>query len=166
MAKTHNVNLKKALAEIRQWPGARTDRKVFAVIADYANDKGVTVVRQATISAAIETDPLDVSQSVRRLADRGFIKITREMGDGYYIHNRYTIAPAYMLNATDDGDDTAAAIAELSHHLDVVAIGVLAAEKAVYAQGPEIAANTARIEKLEKRIADLENAIKKANGNN
>ena len=25
MAKTHNVNLKKALAEIRQWPGARTE---------------------------------------------------------------------------------------------------------------------------------------------
>lgn len=72
-----------------------------------------------------------------------------------------------MLNATGDGDDAAAAIADLSHHLDIVAIGVLAAGKAVYAQGPEIAANTERIEGLEKRLDDLAQAIKKAtNGDN
>lgn len=165
MAKTHNVNLKKALADIRQWPGARTDRKVFQVIAEYANDEGVSTITETQIAGIIGTPRPAVATSANRLALHGLISLEREDAPDYYMVT-YTIARAYMLNATDDGDDTAAAIADLSQHLDIVAIGVLAAEKAVYAQGPKIDANTARIEGLEKRLADLENAIKKANGNN
>ena len=66
------VNLDKALAAIRQYPGARTDRKVFKVIADYANDKGVAMPTQTSIGAAVGLEQKDVSESVHRLADKSF----------------------------------------------------------------------------------------------
>lgn len=55
------------LAAIRQYPGARTDRKVFKVIADYANDKGVAMPTQTSIGAAVGLEQKDVSESVHRL---------------------------------------------------------------------------------------------------
>lgn len=163
MAKTHNVNLTKALAEIRQWPGARTDRKVFKVIADYANDKGVCTLLEAEIADIVGMTRGAVFTSVNRLAIHGLTTLEREETPDHY-QLECTIARRYMRSA--DGDDTDSAIANLSRHLDIVAVGVLAAEKAVYAQGPEIAANTERIQKLEKRLDDLAQAIKKATNSN
>lgn len=137
MAKTHNVNLDKALAAIRQYPGARTDRKVFQVIAGQANDKGAATSSLYTIADVIDSDWPTVYESVCRLVkEKLLMTVTIDNISG---HANFTIHPDYMLN-TDEGDDTAAA------------------------KATKIDANTERIEKLEKRIADLENAIK-ANGN-
>lgn len=105
----NTVNLKKALAEIRQWPGARTDRKVFKIIAEYANDKGVAKISLFTIAMAIRKDRNSVYESVFRLGKKGFVEANIE--EGIYPPTRYgnpfdsatfTIAPAYMLHTEDN----------------------------------------------------------------
>lgn len=109
----NNVNLTKALAAIRQWPGARTDRKVFKTIAERANDKGVANVSLFTIAMAIRENRKTVYESVFRLGEKGFTEV--EIEDGIYPPSRYgnpfssatfTIAPAYMLHTEDNISET------------------------------------------------------------
>lgn len=97
----NNVNLDKALADIRQWPGARTDREVFKIIAEYANDKGVCTRSETEIADIVGMARGAVFTSVNRLAIHGLISLEREDALDYYIVT-YTIAPAYLLHT--DGD--------------------------------------------------------------
>lgn len=97
----NTVNLDKALADIRQWPGARTDRKVFKIIAEYANDEGASTITETQIAGIIGTPRPAVVTSANRLALHGLISLEREDTPDYYMVT-YTIAPAYLLHT--DGD--------------------------------------------------------------
>lgn len=107
----NNVNLTKALAEIRNYPGARTDRKVFKVIADHANDEGgVELVPDICGRFHKIAEAHKVMSSLLRLEQHGFIADSRIIYDsisGHY-QGTTTINPAYMLNTTKEDDGIAA----------------------------------------------------------
>ena len=147
MAKTHNVNLTKALAEIRQWPGARTDRKVFQAIADNANDKGVCTLSETEIADIVGMTRGAVFTSVNRLAIHGLTTLERKETPDYY-QLECTIARRYMRSA-----DLAASV----QHVANACIRVLLAAAEAYAK---------KYDDLAEQLDDIAANIRKATGNN
>lgn len=115
--KTHisHVDLDKAFANIRNYPGARTDRKVFKIIAEEANDEGVArftthmsklLYRASGDDALFDSDGM--SNSLYRLIRKGLIKGASYSFDNFhYPHGTVTIAPAYMLHTATQAADLA-----------------------------------------------------------
>lgn len=103
---TFHVNLDKAFANIRNYSGARTDRKVFKIIAEEANDEGVarltTHMSDLLYRASGDDDIFDSDgrfNSFYRLIRKGLIKGASYSFDQFhYPHGTVTIAPAYMLH--------------------------------------------------------------------
>ena len=101
-----HVNLDEAFANIRNYPGARTDRKVFKIIAEKANGKGVvrfTTHMSELLYRVLGADDISnsdgISNSLYRLVRKGIIKGASYAFDNFrYPHGTVVIAPAYMLH--------------------------------------------------------------------
>lgn len=96
-----HVDLDKAFANIRNYPGARTDRKVFKIIAEEANNEGVARFTAYTCGVFYRVSGADgLSSSLFRLVDKGILEETSyELDNFNYPHDgTVVIAPAYMLH--------------------------------------------------------------------
>lgn len=157
--KTHisHVDLDKAFTNIRNYSGARIDRKVFKIIAAEANDEGV--VRLTThmsdllyrVSGADDIFNSDgMSNSLYRLIRKGIIeRASYSFDDCGYPHGTITIAPGYMLHTatTPEPSDGTKRIQNIEKRLDHLT---------------KVVAN----DDSEKKIVKLENRIEKLEHDN
>lgn len=97
------VNLEPAYQVLEGYPGAELDRKVFQVIASYANSQGIAWPQQKTIADILEEIKMNVNRSVHRLIDKRLVKILRKEKKYNDIHPRciYSVA-SDMVRETPD----------------------------------------------------------------
>ena len=96
------VNLPLALTAFSDYPGNSTDRSVFAVIAQYANRRGVAWPTLRTVAAAIGKTAVEVCRSVHRLAEKGFLKISQALKkNDRHPRNVYKIARRFLRRQPD-----------------------------------------------------------------
>lgn len=122
------VNLDKAFANIRNYPDARLDRKVFKIIAEKANDEGVvrfTAHMGKLLYRVLGDDDISnsdgISNSLYRLVRKGIIKgASYALDQFHYPHGTVTIAPAYMLHTmtTPEPSDGTERIQNIEKRLD------------------------------------------------
>ena len=154
-----HVNLDKAFANIRNYPGARTDRKVFKIIAEEANDEGVArftthmsklLYRVSGAGAMSNSDGM--SNSFDRLVREGLIKGVSYAFDQFnYPHGTVTIAPAYMLHTatTPEPSDGTERIDKL--------------EKLSDENATSVAASVMEIKRTQRNVEDRIGALEKHN---
>ena len=96
------VNLPLALTAFSDYPGNSTDRSVFAVIAQYANRRGVAWPTIRHIAAAVGKTAAEVCRSVHRLAEKGFLKISQALKkNDRHPRNIYKIARRFLRRQPD-----------------------------------------------------------------
>lgn len=152
-----HVNLDKAFANIRNYPDARTDRKVFKIIAEKANDEGVvrfTTHMSKLLYRVLGDDDISnsdgISNSLYRLVRKGIIKGASYAFDNFhYPHGTVTIDPDYMLHTatTPEPSDGTKRIQSIEKRLDHLT---------------KVVAN----DDSEKKIVKLENRIEKLEHDN
>lgn len=152
----NNVNLTKALADIRQYPGARTDRKVFKVIAEYSDGKGDFSSLKSPIADIIGASTPAVCISMERLERHGLLK-SRHYDTPYRLYITYTVAPAYMLTPTAEDTHGSVDLAASVQRVTIAYINAVSAVAAVYAK---------EYGNLAEQLENTAEAIRKATGNN
>lgn len=104
------VNLNKALKDMGRYPGSRTDRKVFAEIAQYVNGRGIAWPGMRTIAKKVGIDVADVGRSVHRLETLGFFRTFKARKEEGKFRQTIYIIPRRYLRSTPDKKS--------SHYLD------------------------------------------------
>lgn len=149
-----HVDLDKAFTNIRDYPGAHIDRKVFKIIAEHADDEGVvrfTTRMSKRLYRVLGDDDISnsygISNSLYRLVCKGIIKGASYSFDNFhYPHGTVTIAPGYMLHTAtmpepSDGTERIQNIEKRLDHLTKVVANDDSEKKIVKLEN--------RIEKLE-----------------
>ena len=97
------VNLEPAYQVLEGYPEAELDRKVFTVIACYANSQGIAFPLQATIADILGEIKMNVNRSVHRLIDKCLIKSLRKEKKYKDIHPRciYQVVKALLRKEPD-----------------------------------------------------------------
>lgn len=94
------VNLDKVLKDLDANVAGRTDYKIFMCLAEHMNDEGVSAVPQSLLGKETGFKRRTVSNSVQRLAEKGFFTIERNMTEhGGIATNIYHLNPEYLTHA-------------------------------------------------------------------
>ena len=92
------VNLDKVLKDLDANVAGRTDYQIFMRITKHMNDEGVSTVPQSLLSEETGFKRRTVSNSIKRLAEKGFFTIERNMTEhGGIATNIYHINHRYLL---------------------------------------------------------------------
>lgn len=169
-----HVDLDKAFTNIRDYPGAHIDRKVFTIIAEHADDEGVarfTTRMSKLLYRVLGDDDISnsygISNSLYRLVRKGIIKGASYSFDNFhYPHGTVTIAPGYMLHTAtmpepSDGTKRIQSIEKRLDHLTKV-VANDDSEKEIVSQINEL---IGRIGKLEHDNRVLRYDLKHCFGN-
>ncbi len=106
------VNLDKASKNLGHDAGGRTDYQVFMSLSEYMDGNGVSTVPQNVIAGETGYARRTVSNSVRRLQDKGFLTIEKNLEDSKGVThgiacNIYHINPQYLMGTEDASARTA-----------------------------------------------------------
>lgn len=91
------VNLDKACHDLGNTAAGRTDYRVFTCLTEYMNSEGVAAIPQSLLSKETGFKRRTTSNSVKRLKEKGFLTIERNMTEhGGIATNMYHINPRYL----------------------------------------------------------------------
>lgn len=91
------VNLDKARKDLGNTAAGRTDYRVFTCLTEYMNSEGVAAIPQSAISKETGFKRRTTSNSVKRLEEKGFLTIERNMTEhGGIATNIYHINRKYL----------------------------------------------------------------------
>ncbi|MBQ5557069.1 MAG: hypothetical protein IIT36_00430 [Aeriscardovia sp.] len=95
------VNLDKARHDLGNTAAGRTDYQVFVCLTEYMNTQGASAVPQNVISRETGYARRTVSNSIHRLAEKGFLTIEKDTtgyrgipSNIYHINRKYLIETA------------------------------------------------------------------------
>lgn len=93
-----SINLDKAHHDLGTSAAGRTDYRVFTCLTEYMDGNGVSTVPQNVIAEETGYARRTVSNSVRRLQDKGFLTIEKTIKNNTGIAgNIYHINPKYLI---------------------------------------------------------------------
>ena len=94
------VNLDKARHDLGNSAAGRTDYRVFTCLTEYMNTEGVSTVSQNLIAEETGFRRRTISNSIHRLAEKGFLTIEKDT-TGYkgIPSNIYHINPKYLIES-------------------------------------------------------------------
>lgn len=96
------VNLPLAMEAFSDYPGNSIDRRVFADISQFANRRGISFTTEKAIAGRTGIRREEVSKSVNRLKEKGFLTITPEKkGLDRHPRNVYHIAKRFLRRHPD-----------------------------------------------------------------
>ena len=98
-----NINLLQAVEDLGDYPGVHADRKVFTYLANHADSSGTVSITQSVIAQGTGVSKTVVSDSVHRLAEKGFLTIEKSVTDKKgtvraIARNIYHISPWYLVH--------------------------------------------------------------------